>query len=187
MNNNNRNLLAVILAVVVVGLVGAAVYGMWSVQRKTNDAPVSTQTESLRTTGVTTDKKTDSEKTTDDTGTITGGAVYPSEGYPADYKVCIVSATSGAEIVCDTAMAGKTGAQDYKVTVTPGIYKVLAKSGTMTGYYDTYMKDGHYKTGDVDLCDAQYHTPLTLEVTAGKEITGVDAGNFYYTPANCTR
>lgn len=126
------------------------------------------------------------EQDTRDTGTITGNAIYPSEGYPADYKVCVLNSSTKAEIVCDNSMAGKSGgSMSYKVSITPGAYLVQAKTDALSGYYDGYMQgDTMYKAG-VDLCDAKYHTPLQVTVAAGQDVTGINAGNFYYTPENC--
>jgi hypothetical protein len=110
-------------------------------------------------------------------GVITGKAVYPSEAYPNDFKVCALSVIDRKELACDTEMTlGK-----YSLEMEPGEYLIVAKSGTLSGYYDGYMKAG--MTGD--LCDSANHTPLTVNVAAGATVANVDAGDFYYVPANC--
>lgn len=179
---NNRTIMVILTTMLVILLIGAAGYELWRSQNQTNSA----QTQASNVTENRPPSSLPSTTTkTDDTGTVTGTAVYPSDAYPSDYQVCVVSATSGLEIVCDNSMAGARGSREYKVTVTPGTYKVVAKTNTMSGYYDGYMKDHNYKTGTGNTCDPAYHTPLEITVVSGQELTGIDAGNFYYEPRNC--
>jgi hypothetical protein len=111
------------------------------------------------------------------TGIVSGKAIYPSEVYPSDFKVCAVSEATKQEVVCDKTM--ESG--EYSISLTPGNYLVVASSGSLKGYYDGYMKSGMTN----EICDASNHTPLVVSVAQGSSQDGIDAGNFYYEPSNC--
>lgn len=161
----------VVIIILVVALVAALGFIFWQ---------NFVQKDSAKTTDTTADssKQTD---TTDDsdtvaTGTMTGKAVYPSEAYPDDFKVCALNSTTKKEIVCDaTIIKGK-----YSFDLTPGEYFIVAKTDVMEGYYDAYMKSGMKS----DICEAK-NIPLAVTVTAGNTVNDIDAGDFYYVADNC--
>lgn len=170
-----------LLSVVLVGIIALVI---WQVTRANQVEQTPPPTKNATTPATTADEK---KATTTDvkTGIVKGTAIYPSEGYPEDFKVCVLNESTKAEIVCDSAMAGKSGVQTYEVNVTPGTYIVAAKTGTMTGYYDEYMKNESYKGSNTNVCDVKYHTPIVIEVAAGKTLENITAGNFYYVQENC--
>lgn len=166
----------VVVIIAIVALI-LGVLGFFLVQRL-NATPETTPAQTPST-SQTTSAKTETPKAT--TGTITGKAVYPSEGYPADFKVCALNASTKAEVVCDASLAGKTSASQYSIAITPGEYLVAAKAASMTGYYDKYMRDVYGTAADnnFNMCQGDYTTPLTVTVTAGKTLDSITAGNFY--------
>lgn len=170
--------LVVVLAVALAGSLG---FIFWqNVIKKTpaaTDTSTSTQTTNTNTTGSGSSATTKEEVKN---GTISGRAIYPSEGYPENFTVCATS--GGVDVACDNSMAKTVdGIHTYSLSVAPGDYQVVARGYTMKGYYDGYMKSGQ----TADLCKSENHTPLTVTVTAGAVITGIDAGDFYYMPENC--
>ena len=187
MNNETRNTsipvaIKVLLGVLLVGIIGLL---LWQAGRTNLNQQVQPTISATTTENNSQSTKQSVETTSAKTGTVKGTAIYPSEGYPADFKVCVLNESTKAEIVCDSAMAGKTGMQTYEMTVTPGKYLVAAKTGDMTGYYDEYMKNESYKGSNATVCDAKYHTPIVIEVEAGKTLDGITAGDFYYEQENC--
>jgi hypothetical protein len=179
--NSNVPLFMKLLSVVLVGIIALVI---WQVTRANQVEQTPPPTTNATTPATTADEK---KATTTDvkTGIVKGTAIYPSEGYPADFKVCVLNESTKAEIVCDSAMAGKTGMQTYEMTVTPGKYLVAAKTGDMTGYYDEYMKNESYNGSNATVCDANYYTPIVIEVVAGNTLDGITAGDFYYEQENC--
>lgn len=143
-----------------------------------NTAPVETSTPATGNTA---------QQTQPATGTISGYAVYPSDGYPSEFKVCALNPSTKTEISCTSSLIAVAGSvkKTYQLSVAAGDYLVIAKTSVMSGYYDGYMQNNNYDRSGFDLCDARYHTPITVSVAAGASVTGIDAGNFWYTPENC--
>lgn len=169
-----------IVIVLAVGLAGSLGFIFW--QNVINKAPASTDTTSTQVTKTDTANSDTSTTTKEEikNGTISGRAIYPSEGYPENFTVCATS--GGVDVACDNSMAKTSdGIHTYSLSVAPGDYQIVARGYTMEGYYDGYMKSGQ----TADLCKAENHTPLTVTVTSGATITNIDAGDFYYMPENC--
>lgn len=181
----------VIIGVLVIALIGALGFIFWQnfMQKTSTDDQADASQQTTNTGDATEDTVASNDTTTtNDTvakGTIKGAAVYPSDGYPSDFKVCALNKSTKAEVACDTSVAGKLGKQSYEIAVAAGDYLVAAKTGTMVGYYDGYMQNQNYYKSGIDLCKNEYHTPLVVTVAADKTVSGIDAGNFYYEPANC--
>ena len=111
------------------------------------------------------------------TGTISGRAIYPSEVFPEDFKVCAEKESDRRYVTCDTGIVAGV----YEIPLSPGNYYVVARSGNLEGYYDGYMKSGMTN----NICDPSNHTPLVVSVVAGVDLKNIDAGDFYYAPENC--
>lgn len=187
MNKQSGSAHIVLVGVLIAALLGSLGFIFWQnvIQKSSTDKQASTSQQATDTTKTDTTKDTAASSETVKTGTVKGTAIYPSEAYPQDFKVCVLNSQTKAEIVCDNAMAGKTGKNTYEVTVTPGEYLVAAKTSSMIGYYDGYMQNQNYNKAGIDLCKDAYHTPLTVTVVADGTVSNVDAGDFYYMPENC--
>jgi nitrogen fixation-related uncharacterized protein len=163
---------AIIIVVLAIALVGALGYIFWQnfMNKQSTDDSNTAQTSIV---GKADDKKSEVAQK----GTITGKAIYPAGGYPADYRVCALDVADRKEVVCDKEMT----VNEYSIEIDAGNYYVVAKGATMEGYYDGFMKSE--MTGN--LCDVKNNEPLVVSVAAGATVAKIDAGNFYYMPQNC--
>lgn len=170
--------LVIVLAVALAGSLG---FIFW--QNVIKKAPAATDNTASTQSTKTDTKHDDASATTTEevkNGTISGRAIYPSEGYPENFTVCAIS--GGVDVACDNSMAKATdGIHTYTLSVAPGDYQVVARGYTLKGYYDGYMKSGMTS----DICQTENHTPLAVHVTSGATVTDIDAGDFYYVAENC--
>ena len=116
--------------------------------------------------------------TPDPTGSISGNLSYPSEYIP---ELRVVALRVGTEeyYMVETALNQST----YEITgMTPGDYYVLAyfREGEPPDYYDAYS--------EAILCglsvDCTDHSLITVSLSAGQYLTGIDPGDWYITPAD---
>jgi hypothetical protein len=114
------------------------------------------------------------------TGTITGTVGFPSEGLPKDMKVCAENQATQIE-TCTSQITMVNTPQPhptYTLDVPPGKYLVYAIvpsfKADYRAYYNAFVTCGlKYECKD--------HTPIVVDVMAGKTATGIDPQDWYNT------
>jgi hypothetical protein len=112
------------------------------------------------------------------TGTVEGSLVYPAEAIPPDLRVCAVNLDSSRETCTADRLREsrfKNG-QGYRLTMAPGRYQIFAVVPSFNpnyrAYYSRFVTCG-YAAGCSD------HAPITVAITAGQTLTGIEPGDFY--------
>lgn len=126
-------------------------------------------------------------------GTITGTPSYPSEGLPADEKVCAVNITNTALVYCDnigqrqtkpTCSVTDTNCQNpplvkFSIKVPAGEYYVYATAEKELPNYKAYY-DQFAACGNSVNCSAEGHKQyIKVAVTANAVIDNVDPSDWY--------
>jgi hypothetical protein len=112
-------------------------------------------------------------------GTIEGSLGYPSEGIPADMKVCAENIKTKEQYCTSTHIENskyKYG-KGYKINLPPGDYYVFAtllSLGDYKAYYSEFVTCG-IKVG----CSS--HDPIKVTVADGEIIENIDPQDWYKT------
>jgi hypothetical protein len=108
-------------------------------------------------------------------GYISGSLGYPSEGIPADMKVCADNIEL-AETFCtyDKITSSQfTYGLGYKLAVKPGSYNVYAVVGATTGLYSEFVPCGLS-------VNCTSHKSIQVDVNEGQTVKGIDPIDWYH-------
>lgn len=113
-------------------------------------------------------------------GTVEGSLSYPAQGIPSDLRVCAVNLSSGRATCTSQHLADTRfrSGQGYQLQLAPGSYQVYAVVPSFDpnyrAYYSRFVTCGYQAS-------CQDHTPITITVTGGQTVTGIEPGDFYRT------
>ncbi len=112
------------------------------------------------------------------TGTIEGSLSFPSEGIPADLKVC-AETLLGVQFECTSTHiqdSKYTYGSGYKLELPPGKYYVYAQAPSFNSNYKAYYSE--FVTCGLSI-NCPSHKPIEVEVTSGATLTGIDPQDWY--------
>ncbi len=104
--------------------------------------------------------------------TIQGKKIFPSEAIPSDFRVCAVNVSTEQE-VCTAASSAPT----YSVQVPAGSYQIYATVPSFDRSYRAYYS--RFVTCGLR-AECTDHSPITVTVTNGQVLGGIDVGDFYH-------
>ncbi len=112
-------------------------------------------------------------------GIIEGSLGYPSEGIPADMRICAENVQNWKKYCTDEQINDSKYTYDkgYQLEVPVGDYYVFAKVSNL-GQYAYYSE---FVTCGLDN-DCSSHKPIKLRVEGGKSISGIDPIDWYVLP-----
>lgn len=118
----------------------------------------------------------------EETGTISGRLMYPSDYIPEDMIVCAEHAASG-ETFCTDEHLERGGDTTYRLSVPAGGYTVYAKLTAPESYGAAYGPDYRAYYSEFVTCglmaSCASHKPIVVEVKAGQAAADIDPADWY--------
>jgi len=118
-----------------------------------------------------------------ETGTVTGQIMYPSDYIPADLNVCAENLGDGTVVCTAKHLKGKQHRTIYRLDLPPGDYHVYAKLTDAASYGAGYGPDYRAYYSEFVICgllaSCPSHAPIRVRVQAGKTVGSIDPADWY--------